>query len=205
MSKNPFRLGLTGGIGSGKSTVAGMLAERGAAIIDADAISRATTAAGGAALPFIAEAFGAHMIGQDGALDRAAMRQLVFSDPAARQKLESIVHPLINRETERQAQDAVDQGKRCLVFDVPLLVESVARWRGKLDSILVVDCPPEVQIARVMARSGLAREEIQRIIDAQASREERLAAADVVIHNGEGVTLDTLRAEVDALWQKLIA
>ncbi len=199
MNQTPFRLGLTGGIGSGKSTVAGMLAEHGAAVIDSDAISRATTAPGGAALPLIAETFGHQMIGADGALDRAAMRQLVFSDPSARQRLEAIVHPLVSKETERQAQAATSQGKRCLVFDVPLLVESGVRWRGRLDRVLVIDCPPEVQIGRVMARNGISQEEVQRIIDAQASRASRLAAADMVIFNGAGVTLETLREKVRKL------
>lgn len=199
MNPPPFRLGLTGGIGSGKSTVASMLAECGAAVIDSDAISRATTAAGGSALPFIAETFGQQMIGEDGALDRAAMRQLVFNDPSARQRLEGIVHPLVSKETEAQARAATALGKRCLVFDVPLLVESGARWRGRLDRVLVIDCPPEVQIARVMARNGLDRDDVQRIIDAQASRASRLAAADVVIYNGAEVTLDMLREHVRKL------
>lgn len=199
MNQAPFRLGLTGGIGSGKSTVAGMLAEHGAAIIDSDAISRATTGPGGAALPFIAETFGHQMIGADGALDRAAMRQLVFSDPSARLRLEAIVHPLVSKETERLAHVAAAQGTQCLVFDVPLLVESGVRWRGRLDRVLVIDCPPEVQIARVMARNGLERADVQRIIDVQASRASRLAAADQVIFNGAGVTLDMLREHVKRL------
>ncbi|MBY4598157.1 dephospho-CoA kinase [Ottowia caeni] len=199
MNQTPFKLGLTGGIGSGKSTVAGMLLECGAAVIDSDAISRATTAAGGSALPFIGKAFGPQMIGADGALDRAAMRQLVFADPAARQRLEAIVHPLISAETERQAQAATAKGKKCLVFDVPLLVESGARWRSKLDRVLVIDCPPEVQIARVMARSGISQDEVQRIIEAQASRASRLAAADMVIFNGAGVTLEALRENVRSM------
>ena len=193
-----FRLGLTGGIGSGKSTVASMLAECGAAIIDSDAISRATTAAGGVALPAIAAEFGSQMIGADGALDRAVMRALVFADPSARQRLEAIIHPLVGQETERQADAAAAQGKP-LVFDVPLLVESGARWRSKVDRVLVVDCPPATQIARVIARSGLTREEVQRIIDAQATRAARLAAADIVIHNGEGVSLTVLRENVQVL------
>lgn len=201
--KAVFKLGLTGGIGSGKSTVAGMLAECGAAIIDSDAISRAATAAGGAALPAISAEFGPHMIGPDGALDRAAMRQLVYADPSARQRLEAIIHPLVSRETDRQALAAAEQGKP-LVFDVPLLVESGARWRAKVDRVLVVDCAPETQIARVMARSGLTREEVQRIIDVQAARPARLAAADIVIHNGEGVSLTVLRENVQVLANALL-
>ena len=198
-----FHLGLTGGIGSGKSTVAGMLAQRGAAVIDADAISRATTAAHGPAIPLIAEAFGAHMIAADGALDRAAMRQLVFEDASARQRLEAIVHPLINRETERQTQDAIGMGVGLLVFDVPLLVESGAKWRSRLDRVLVIDCPPDVQTQRVMGRSGLSPEETKRIMEAQASRHQRLAAADIVIYNGHGVTLESLETDVSSFWQTL--
>jgi len=178
--------------------VAGMLAGCGAAIIDSDAISRATTAAGGAALPAIAAQFGPQMIGADGALDRAAMRQLVYADPSARQRLEAIIHPLVGQETDRQAHAAAAQGK-ALVFDVPLLVESGARWRAKVDRVLVVDCPAETQLARVIARSGLTREEVQRIIDVQATRAARLAAADIVIHNGGGVSLEELRENVQVL------
>ena len=192
-------LGLTGGIGSGKSTVAQMLAVQGAAIIDADAISRATTAAGGAALPTIAPQFGAHLIAPDGALDRTAMRALVFDDADARQRLEAIIHPLVAQETDRQARLALDAGRRLLVFDVPLLVESGARWRGKVDRVWVVDCDPATQIERVMARNQLPRAQIEQILAAQATREQRLAAADAVIHNGTGVTLEALRAQVREL------
>ena len=194
-----LRIGLTGGIGSGKSTVAAMLVEQGAALIDADAISRACTAAGGAALPAIAREFGPQLIAADGALDRAAMRELVFRDPGARQRLEAIVHPLVGAETERQARQALAQGRRLLVFDVPLLVESLARWREKVDRIVVVDCEPDTQIARVMARNQLPRAQIEQILAAQATREQRLAAADAVIHNGTGVTLEALRAQVREL------
>ncbi|MET4579902.1 dephospho-CoA kinase [Ottowia thiooxydans] len=201
--KEPLRLGLTGGIGSGKSTVATMLAECGAAVIDSDAISRATTASGGVALPAIVATFGPQMLGADGALDRGAMRQLVFGDTSARHRLESIIHPLVSQEVDRQAKLATDSGKTCLVFDVPLLVESGARWRGKLDRVLVIDCPAETQIERVMARSGIGTEEVQRIIDAQASREARLSAADIVIYNGAGVSLPALRESVQSLLPSL--
>ena len=192
-----FQLGLTGGIGSGKSTVAGMLAERGAAIIDADAISRATTAAGGAAMEAVRAQFGPDFVAADGSLDRARMRDLVFQDPTARQRLEAIVHPLVAAETERQAQVALAQGKRWLVFDVPLLAES-ARWRDRVDKVLVVDCSPETQVHRVVARNGLGPDEVRRIIAAQTSREKRLAIADWVIVN-EGLSLDELRHQVNAL------
>ena len=194
-------LGLTGGIGSGKSTVAQMLAVQGAAIIDADAISRATTAAGGAALPAIAQQFGAHLIAPDGALDRAAMRALVFDDADARQRLEAIIHPLVAQETDRQARLALDAGRRLLVFDVPLLAESGARWRAKVDRVLVIDCDSATQIDRVMARNALPRDQVEQIVAAQASRAQRLAAADLVIFNGAGVTQDALRAQAARLAQ----
>ena len=192
-----FKLGLTGGIGSGKSTVAGMLAARGAAIIDADAISRATTAPGGSAMPAIQSEFGPDFVAADASLDRERMRQLVFQDPGARQRLEAIVHPLVALETERQAQAAVAKGHRWLVFDVPLLAES-KRWQGRCDKVLVIDCSAATQIQRVMARSGLSAGEVQRIIDAQTSREKRLAIADWVILN-DGLDLVALQAQVNAL------
>ena len=191
-----MRIGLTGGIGSGKSTVGAMLARHGAAVIDSDAISRATTAAGGAALAPIAQAFGAHLIGADGALDRAAMRALVYRDADARRRLEAIIHPLVAAESERQAQAALAAGARALVFDVPLLIESLARWRSRVDRIVVVDCPPDTQVARVIARSGLPADEVRRIIAAQATRAQRLAAADIVVDNGPGVDLPALERAV---------
>ncbi|MBK6868671.1 MAG: dephospho-CoA kinase [Burkholderiales bacterium] len=190
------QIGLTGGIGSGKSTVATLLAERGAAVIDADAISRASTAGGGGALPAIAATFGAALIGADGALDRAAMRALVYRDAGARQRLEAIVHPLVAQEIDRQAQRALDAGRRLIVFDVPLLVESGPRWRARVDRVLVVDCDPATQIERVMARNQLPREEIERIIAAQVTRAQRLGAADAVLFNGAGVTLTALHTQV---------
>ena len=192
-----FQLGLTGGIGSGKSTVAQMLADRGAAIIDADAISRATTASGGAAMAAVREQFGPEFVAADGSLDRARMREKVFKDPTARQRLEAIIHPLVTRETERQAGAAMQAGKRCLVFDVPLLAES-SRWQGRVDKVLVVDCDPETQVQRVVARNGLSADEVRRIIAAQSSREKRLAIADWVILN-DGLSLDELREKVNAL------
>ena len=183
-----YRLGLTGGIGSGKSTVAQILASAGAAIMDADAIARSITAPHGAAIAPIAEAFGPQAIGADGALDRAYMRQLVFQDATARQRLEAITHPLIAQLTEQQV------GARLLVFDVPLLVES-GRWRQQLDAVLVVDCEPETQIQRVMARNGLERTAVEKILAAQARRQQRMAAADYVIYN-DGIDLAALRTEV---------
>ncbi len=191
------RLGLTGGIGSGKSTVAGMLAGHGAVLIDADAISRQTTAAGGAAIDAIRLAFGPEFITDEGALDRERMRTLAFSDPTARQRLEQIVHPLVGQETRRQEKIAVDGERSCIVFDIPLLVES-ARWRAQLDQVLVLDCGPETQIERVMRRSGLSRGEVENIIAQQASRRLRLHAADHVICN-DGLSLPELTRLVGLL------
>jgi dephospho-CoA kinase len=189
------RIGLTGGIGSGKSTVLAMLQERGAAAIDADAISRATTAAGGAAIGLIAQRFGPEFVSPDGALDRARMRERAYAHPQARRELEQIIHPLVGAEIARQVDAALAQGARCIVFDIPLLVES-GRWRQQVDRVLVVDCEPETQVARVVARSGLAADEVRAIIAAQAPRALRLAAADLVICN-EGLTLESLRNEVE--------
>ena len=191
-SSPPLRIGLTGGIGSGKSTVGQMLQERGAAVIDADAIARSVTAAQGLAIPAIAQSFGADFITADGALDRERMRTHVFSHPEAKKALETIIHPLVAQETQSQAEHAIANGYRTLVFDVPLLVESGARWRAQVDRVLVVDCLEETQIQRVMARNGWKREAVQAVISAQASRAQKLAAADWVINN-EGISLEALR------------
>ena len=188
------RIGLTGGIGSGKSTVLAMLQALGAAAIDADAISRATTAAGGAAIPGIRAQFGPEFVTADGALDRDRMRERAYAEPEARHQLERIIHPLVGQEVARQADAALAAGARCIVFDIPLLVES-GRWRQLVDRVLVVDCLPETQVARVTARSGLAPDEVRAIIAAQAPRPVRLAAADLVICN-EGLTLEALQHEV---------
>lgn len=193
----PLHLGLTGGIGSGKSTVASLLQALGAAVIDADAIARSVTAPQGAAMPEIARQFGDAFVQADGALDRARMRALVFADPSAKQRLEGIVHPCVGEETRRQTQVALQQGHALLVFDVPLLVES-NRWRQQVQRVLVIDCEPATQIQRVVARSGLAADEVARIIAAQSPRAVRLAAADWVIYN-EGLDLPALRKEVMAL------
>ena len=193
--QTPLRIGLTGGIGSGKSTVAGMLAALGAAVIDADAISRSVTAAGGRAIEPIRAQFGDAMIGADGAMDRQAMRAQVFSDPAARQRLEAIIHPLVATITQEQTQAALARGASCLVFDVPLLVESGKRWRQQVDRVWVVDCEPATQRERVMTRSGLAAEEVDRIMAQQATRAQRLACADLVVFN-QGLDLPALNAQV---------
>lgn len=190
-----WRIGLTGGIGSGKSTVASMWAARGAAIMDADAISRSLTAPSGRAMEAIQRTFGAHMVGADGAMDRQAMRERVFKDPQAKLQLEQIIHPLVSQITAEQTQAAIARGQRSLVFDVPLLVESGDRWRRQVDRVIVVDCDENTQCQRVMARSGLSVEEVQRIIGLQATRQERLACADVVIFN-QGLNLADLEAQV---------
>lgn len=197
---HPWRIGLTGGIGSGKSTVAGMLAELGAAVIDADAISRSLTAPGGRAIDAIRAQFGPEMVGADGAMDRQAMRTRVFAEPQARQRLEAIIHPLVAQITREQAEAAVEAGARCLVHDVPLLVEGGARWRAAVDRVLVVDCDADTQRQRVAVRSGLAPDEIDRIIAQQASRAQRLACADIVVVN-QGLSLAELNTEVRQLAQ----
>ncbi len=189
-------IGLTGGIGSGKSTVAGILQDLGATIVDADAISRSTTAAGGSAIAEIKMLFGDALVDSNSALDRAKMRDLVFSDTLAKKKLESIVHPLIRQEMERQIEAATTAW---VVLDLPLLAEntSFSGWRSRLDVICVVDCSPETQIARVMTRSSMSSEQVKAVMANQASRQDRLAIADVVITN-ENLTLDELKMTVKA-------
>lgn len=188
-------IGLTGGIGSGKSTVAGLLVQHGAHLVDTDAIARRITAPGGAAIPSIAEAFGADVVTAEGALDRDRMRDRVFADPAAKKRLESLLHPMIG---EVARQEAARAGDGTVVFDVPLLAES-AHWRGRVDRILVVDCPEALQVQRVMQRNGWSQDAVLRVIAQQATREARRAIADAVIHN-EGLDLQALAAEVAALW-----
>ena len=185
-----LRLGLTGGIGSGKSTVARLLVERGAVLIDAVAISRAATAPGGKAIAPITEAFGPEAIDASGALDRDAMRKRVFTDPSVKARLEGLIHPLVGIEIATQAQHADTNGAACIVFDIPLLVES-GHWRKSLHRILVVDCLESTQVARVASRNGLPPADVEKIILTQATRSQRLAAADVVLFN-DGISIDTL-------------
>ncbi len=195
-SKPGLRLGLTGGIGSGKSTVAQILAASGAVLVDTDAIARSLTLAGGAALPALAAEFGAQAIGDDGALDRARMRALVFGEPDARWRLEAILHPLIGQEAQRQASGA---GHRTVVFDVPLLAES-SHWRARVERVLVVDCSEATQLARVSQRPAWTVELARQVVQQQATRQVRRAVADAVIYN-DGLTLPELHSQVQRLWQ----
>lgn len=192
-----LRVGLTGGIGSGKSTVARILADCGARIIDADAISRGLTAAGGQAIPVIAQTFGASFIDADGAMNRDQMRNLVYSDVVARSKLEAIIHPIVRNIIQLQAHQAMIDNCLVVVYDVPLLVESLD-WRQRLDQLLVVDTTPEIQTSRVMARSGMTAVQVEKIIASQASRQHRLHAADTVICNTT-LSLRQLASEVQFL------
>lgn len=198
--KTFFRVGLTGGIGSGKSTVGRMLSDRGAALIDADQVARELTAPGGLAMAAIARVFGPEFVDANGALDRSRMRERAFSQPDARKQLEAIIHPLVAQETEAQAHAAEAAGAPLLVFDIPLLVES-GQWPRKLDAVIVVDCPEETQIARVVQRSALERSAVEAIITSQASRQRRRAAADIVLYNDK-LTLDALKAQVGAMAQR---
>ncbi|MGE5648674.1 MAG: dephospho-CoA kinase [Bacillota bacterium] len=195
-----FSVGLTGGIGSGKTTVADMFAARGAAVIDTDQIAHQLTAPGGTAIAEIRTQFGDAFLMENGAMDRAKVREYVFSEPAAKSRLEAILHPLIRIEVERAAQQA--QGEY-LIFVVPLLVES-SSWKQRVSRVLVVDCLEETQVRRVMSRSGLPEAQVRAIMAAQASRQERLAAADDVIdNNGDALALvpqvDRLHAAYAAL------
>lgn len=188
------RLGLTGGIGSGKSTVSSMLAALGATVIDADAISRATTASGGSAIAALRTVFGATILTSDGALNREHMRNLVYRDPHAKARLEAIVHPLVGQAISMQAQQAQRDKAPCIVFDIPLLVEST-HWRTSLDRILVVDCGEETQISRVTARNGLTADTVRHIVAAQAPRLQRLLVADLVLYN-DGISIEHLQQQV---------
>ena len=194
------RIGLTGGIGSGKSTVARILVNRGAILLDADQIAREMTQPGGLAMPSIVQTFGSEYMDASGALDRARMRNLAFSRPESRKQLEAILHPLVAQCTESRACAAEAAGRRLLVFDIPLLVES-GHWPRQLDAVVVVDCRTETQIDRVMARNALSRETIENILAAQATRQARRAAADAVLYN-DGLSLRDLQAQVAALAQR---
>ena len=202
-SDRALTIGLTGGIGSGKSTVAHEFEARGIAVIDADAIAHQLTAPGGRAIDAIRQAFGPDFIGAGGAMDRARMRTHIFAEPAQRARLEAILHPLIRKETARQA-DAATSPYRILM--IPLLVESRERdpdWRARFDRILAVDCSEATQIERVIARSGLTEAAVRAIMAAQVPRAVRVAAADDIINNDGDVQL--LPARVELLHQQYLA
>ena len=198
------RSGVTGGIGSGKSTVSERFAQLGCAVIDADEIARGLTLPGGAAIAAIQEQFGAHFITHEGALNRAQMREAVFQDPGAKQRLEAILHPLIQRSIfDRYAHACEHSAAKVVIFDIPLLAES-QQWSPRLDQVIVVDCEERTQLARVQARSQLSAEAVAAIMAQQASREQRLRKADWVIWN-ETLSLQALGDEVLGLYNELIA
>jgi dephospho-CoA kinase len=197
-----YVVGLTGGIGSGKSTVADLFVARGAALVDTDALAHELTAPGGAAMPALEARFGQAIVRADGGLDRAAMRRRVFADPAEKQALEAILHPLIRAESDRRCAAAVMHDAPYVILAVPLLVES-GSYRARCDRILVVDCDPEVQVARVMARSALPESEVRAIIATQATRAARRAVADDVIDNSGAPA--ALSGQVDALHHVYLA
>ncbi len=193
-----FVVGLTGGIGSGKSTVADLFVALGAGLVDTDAIAHELTRPQGGAMPALLAAFGSEIADAQGALDRAAMRRRVFADPAARGRLERILHPMIRQLSAERVRAA---RAPYVILAVPLLVES-GNYRQRCDRIVVVDCPEEVQIERVMARSGLVESEVRAIMRAQASRQERLAVADDIVLNADGVA--ELDSQLTNLHQKYL-
>ena len=190
-------VGLTGGIGSGKSTVARLLARLGADVVDADAVARGVTSTGGAAISAIRTEFGSDYITRGGALDRSRMRELAFRDADVKRRLEAIIHPLVGQVTEQRTLEAVRASRPCLVFDIPLLVES-GHWRSKLHRVVVVDCDEHTQVDRVVLRNGLAPEAVRRIIASQAPRRIRLSAADIVLNNDHR-TIEALSRDIEQL------
>jgi dephospho-CoA kinase len=194
-----YVVGLTGGIGSGKSAVADEFARLGAAIVDTDAIAHELTRAGGAAIAGIRALFGDAAIGADGAMDRKKIRELVFADPGAKKRLESLLHPLIRAESERRIASA---SAPYVIHVVPLLVESPG-YRERFQRVLVVDCPEALQVERVRKRSGLSAAEVEAIMKTQVSREKRLAAADDVIDNSGPIA--ALQKPVGKLHQSYLA
>lgn len=193
-----YVVGLTGGIGSGKSTVADLFVAHGAALVDTDAIAHELTAPDGAAIPALSAAFGAGVVQASGALDRAAMRSLAFSDPSARGRLEAILHPMIRTVSAERCRAA---DTPYVILAVPLLIES-GTYRERCDRIVVVDCPEDLQVERVMARNGLSRDEVLAIMAAQASRPQRLAVADDIVVNDAG--RGKIETQVAALHQKYL-
>lgn len=195
------RIGLTGGIGSGKSTVAALWVALGARLIDTDAIAREITAPGGAALAALTREFGVDIIGSDGGLDRARMRALAFKDPDVKRRLENHLHPIIGMLARQRAEQA---GQAVVLFDVPLLSESSV-WRDRCNRILVVDCSEATQIERVMRRSGWTATQVQQVISQQSTRARRRAIADAVVYNDGDCTPADLAGQVNALWQFWVA
>jgi len=193
-----FVVGLTGGIGSGKSAAAAEFERLGASVVDTDAIAHELTRAGGAAIPELEKLFGNTAIGESGAMDRKKMRDRVFADPQAKKALEALLHPLIREESQRRIASAPGP---YVIHVVPLLIES-PDYRSRVDRVLVVDTPEELQVERVRLRSGLSADEVRAIVAAQATRAARLAAADDVIENRG--TIDALRKQVAALHRKYL-
>lgn len=198
MTGSTFTLGLTGGIGSGKTTVANMFADLGASLIDTDLIAHQLTAPGGVAMPLIKKEFGAEFILDSGAMDRSKMREHIFAHPEQKKRLEQILHPLIRAETEAAAKKADGDYP---IFVVPLLVES-GSWVQRVSRVLVIDCSEATQLLRVMSRNGMTQQQVLAIMQAQASREQRLQAADDVIVN-EG-DLSPIREQVRLLHEKYL-
>ncbi|WP_131766773.1 dephospho-CoA kinase [Candidatus Protofrankia californiensis] len=192
-----LRVGLTGGIGAGKSAVARLLADHGALVIDADELAREVVAPGTPGLQAVVEEFGSHLLGADGALDRAALGAVVFADPDARRRLEAITHPLVGAQAARRMADA--PADAVVVYDVPLLVE--AGLAGAYDVVVVVEAPRELRLARLADR-GLPREQAQARMANQASDSARRAVADILVDNGG--SLQDLRARVDEVWARLL-
>lgn len=201
-----IKIGLTGGIGSGKSAVAHLLEKEGVIVIDTDAIAHAITAPNGAAMSAIQANFGQDFINPDQSLNRTKMRELVFNDPVAKLTLEKITHPLITEETLRLAQEATLKNPPYVVFMVPLLIES-RKWLDqappRINYLVVVDCPEKEQIRRVQERNGLPVDMIQKIIDQQATRQQRAERADFVIHNDGDFA--HLEAQTKVLHQRILA
>lgn len=203
MSAVSLRIGLTGGIGSGKSSAAAAFVARGATLIDADSIARSLTRPGGTAITPLRQAFGDAAIAADGALDRTAMRERAFADTTVRQRLEAILHPMIAR---RAALEAALARSSVVVYDIPLLTET-SHWRLHADRVLVIDCSAETQVERVLRRPGWTRENAERAIAAQSPRAARRALADAVIHNDGAFSLEQLSDAVDVLlglWKHLV-
>lgn len=198
MQSTLFSIGLTGGIGSGKTTVSDMFAKLGAHIIDTDLIAHQLTTSNGKAIEPIIGAFGADVIDSSGAMDRQKMRKLVFKEPTAKRQLEAILHPMIRSECERLAISGVGSYP---IFVVPLLVES-GNWHERVTRILVIDCEEQTQIKRVMLRNGFPREQVEDILQVQASRDERLGVADDVINSDQN--LDHIWQQVNDLHQKYL-